>query len=43
MNALYGTEAAHRVLAEGDLQIQRALELSDEASKLLQRRRKLMK
>ena len=43
MNALYGTEAAHRVTAEGDLQIQRALELFDEASKLLQKRRQLMK
>lgn len=36
--AAFGTEAAHRVLARGDLQIQAALGLFDEAAKLLAER-----
>ncbi|MEM8959980.1 MAG: S41 family peptidase [Acidobacteriota bacterium] len=35
LNATFGTEASHRVLAAGDTQIQRALELFDEAEQLL--------
>ena len=36
--AALGVEAAHRVLAVGDAQIQAGLELFDEAAKLLARR-----
>jgi carboxyl-terminal processing protease len=38
MTAAFGTEAAHRVLAVGDLQIQRALELFGDAGALLAER-----
>jgi carboxyl-terminal processing protease len=38
MNALYGQDESHRVRSAGDLQIQRALELFDEAEQLLARR-----
>ena len=38
MTAAFGTEASHRVLSEGDLQIQRALELFDKAGELLAER-----
>ena len=38
MNALYGQDASHRVRSAGDVQIQRALELFDEAEDLLARR-----
>lgn len=37
-NALWGQDASHRVRAEGDAQIQRALELFDDADELLARR-----
>ncbi len=40
-NAAFGTEAAHRVLARGDLQIQAALELFGEAAELLEERHAL--
>ena len=40
-NALWGQDASHRVRAEGDAQIQRALELFDRAGDLLARRRAL--
>ncbi len=36
--AAFGTEAAHRVLARGDVQIQQALELLEDASNLLDQR-----
>ncbi len=36
--AAFGVEAAHRVLATGDVQIQAAMELFDEAANLLSRR-----
>jgi carboxyl-terminal processing protease len=38
MTAAFGTEASHRVLAQGDVQIQRALELFDRANTLLAER-----
>lgn len=38
MNALYGQDESHRVRSAGDLQIQRALELFDDAEQLLARR-----
>ncbi|MEM6456734.1 MAG: S41 family peptidase [Acidobacteriota bacterium] len=38
LNAAFGTEASHRVLAEGDAQIQAALTYFDEAADLLRRR-----
>ncbi len=37
-NALWGQDASHRVRAEKDVQIQRALELFDQAGKLLAQR-----
>ncbi len=37
-NALWGQDASHRVRAESDVQIQRALELFDQADKLLAQR-----
>jgi carboxyl-terminal processing protease len=40
--AAFGTEASHRILAEGDVQIQAALDLFDEASELLEKRRQLL-
>ena len=39
--AAFGTEAAHRVLARGDVQIQAALELFEEAAELLGQRHQL--
>lgn len=41
--AAFGTEASHRVLAQGDLQIQRALELLGQAEELLAERKGLAK
>ncbi|MFW6012504.1 MAG: S41 family peptidase [bacterium] len=38
-NALWGQDASHRVRAEGDAQIQRAMDLFDRAEDLLARRR----
>jgi carboxyl-terminal processing protease len=40
-NALWGQDASHRIKAEGDAQIQRALELFDQADDLLARRQSL--
>ncbi len=40
-NALWGQDASHRVRAEKDLQIQRALQLFDQAGKLLAQRNAL--
>jgi hypothetical protein len=40
-NALWGQDASHRVRAEGDAQIRRALELFDRAEDLLARRHAL--
>ncbi len=40
-NAAFGTEASHRVLARGDVQIQAALELFEDAAELLEERGKL--
>ncbi len=41
LNAAFGIEARYQVLAQGDPQIQRALELFDDAGELLARRRSL--
>jgi hypothetical protein len=41
-NSVFGIEARYQVLAAGDLQIQRALELFDQAADLLARHRKLI-
>ncbi len=41
LNAAFGIEARYQVLAEGDSQIQRALELFDDAAELLARRQEL--
>ncbi|MEM7052330.1 MAG: S41 family peptidase [Acidobacteriota bacterium] len=41
MNSAFGQEARHRVLARGDVQVQRALELFGEAGELLARRQQL--
>ncbi len=41
LNASFGIEARYQVLARGDRQIQRALELFDDASQLLARRKSL--
>ncbi|MCZ6508497.1 MAG: S41 family peptidase [Acidobacteria bacterium] len=41
LNSAFGIEARYRVLAEGDTQILRALELFDEAGALLERRKSL--
>ncbi|MGD2116397.1 MAG: hypothetical protein PVG07_15185, partial [Acidobacteriota bacterium] len=38
-NARWGQDASHRVRAEGDRQIQRALELFDRAERLLAQRK----
>ena len=40
-NAAFGVEAAHRVLAEGDIQIQAALELFSQAQELLAMRHEI--
>jgi carboxyl-terminal processing protease len=40
-NALWGQDASHRIKAEGDSQIQQALELFDQADELLARRQSL--
>ena len=42
-NSAFGPEAAHQVLAEGDIQIQEALDLVDDASELLEKRHRLNK
>ncbi|MEM6793485.1 MAG: S41 family peptidase [Acidobacteriota bacterium] len=42
-NSAFGTEASHQILAEGDAQIQSALELFDDARKLLEKRHALGK
>lgn len=42
-NSAFGPEAAHQVLSQGDIQIQEALDLMDDAEQLLQKRRILKK
>ena len=40
-NSAFGPEASHQVLSQGDIQIQEALELMDEAAELLERRQQM--